>query len=218
MFRSLICSVIVVSGIAASVASAADVVVSTPYYGQNRHSSTHAEGFQRGMADVIRSSGEANLRNSEAAINMEAARSANMDNHLKYTETYFEMRKMNTAYRQQEAGERITQQAAERIARERAPSRIAAENLDPVTGGIEWPAILLDGRYDEFTKPLNDLFSQRAETGGSIGSGGYGDIRAACDGLMAALRENIREYPSNQYLEARKFVEQLSFEARFAAG
>ncbi len=59
------------------------------------HSSTAAEGAARGMADVIRSAGDYNLRTSEAARNVEEARSRNLDNRLKSTQTFFEMRRVN---------------------------------------------------------------------------------------------------------------------------
>ena len=51
------------------------------YYGMGsnnyRHASTVQEGAARGMADVIRSTGAANLMNSEAAKNFEATTSVN---------------------------------------------------------------------------------------------------------------------------------------------
>ena len=42
--------------------------------GPSYHASTAAEGAARGMADVVRSAGAANLLNSEAAKNYEDAR------------------------------------------------------------------------------------------------------------------------------------------------
>ena len=50
-----------------------------------------------GMANVVRSAGYANVMNSIAAQNYEQAYSADLDNRFKYTNTYFEMRRVNQA-------------------------------------------------------------------------------------------------------------------------
>src|SRR6266496_1264631 len=59
------------------------------------HASTAAEGYANGVGNVMQSAGMYNLQTSEAAINAEQARSMNIDNNLKGTQTYFEMRKIN---------------------------------------------------------------------------------------------------------------------------
>ena len=50
------------------------------------------------MADVVRSAGAANLMNSAAAINVETARSAYLDNQIKFTNTYFEKKRIRQSY------------------------------------------------------------------------------------------------------------------------
>src|SRR6516164_7989583 len=63
------------------------------------HASTAAEGYANGVGNIMQSAGMYNLQTSQAAINVEQARSMNIDNNLKGTQTYFEMRKINTAAR-----------------------------------------------------------------------------------------------------------------------
>ena len=46
-----------------------------------------------GLSDVIRSEGYRNLQNSEAAKNWEDAKTLEIQNRMRWTETYFEMRK-----------------------------------------------------------------------------------------------------------------------------
>ncbi len=60
---------------------------------------TAAGSYLNGMANVVRSAGYANVMNSIAAQNYEQAYSADLDNRLKYTNTYFEMRRVNQAAR-----------------------------------------------------------------------------------------------------------------------
>ena len=110
------------------------------YGGGGYHASTAAEGFQRGMADVIRSTGAANMMNSEAMINVETARQQYISNRLYGTQTYFEMRRLNKEARAAEAGPRPTQQDVIRYAQERAPNRLSTSEVDPLTGNIAWPS------------------------------------------------------------------------------
>ena len=75
----------------------------SPYFaavgpGSYHHASTAAEGAARGMADVVRSAGAANLMNSEAAINIEDARSKYIDNRMQATNTYFQMKTVNKCF------------------------------------------------------------------------------------------------------------------------
>jgi len=57
--------------------------------------STAQQGADMGLAEVVRAQGYANLKNSEAAKNWEEAKTMEMQNRLRWTETYFEMRKVN---------------------------------------------------------------------------------------------------------------------------
>jgi len=184
-----------------------------PYY--NNRASTVGESWARGMSDVMRAQGAANLLNSQAAINVEEARSRYLDNRLKYTETFFENRRMNREFRAAERGPRITQEQAERIARERAPRRATTDDVDPITGQLAWPRVLTQERYASYTERLDELFAERAKMEGYIGMDMFREIGTTTDELLASLRENIRDYRSMDFMEARRFVERLAQEARF---
>jgi hypothetical protein len=182
------------------------------------HSSTYAEGAQRGFADVVRAAGENNLNNSEAAINYEQARSMNMQNHLQYTNTYFEMRQVNRQARAAESGQRLTSEQLFRIAQQQAPQRLSNSSLDPLTGDISWPIALQDKEFDEYRQALSQAFAERAQGGGAVNITELNDIRRTADAALATLKANIRNYQSSDYLEARRFLENLSFSARSSAG
>ena len=57
------------------------------YFGGS-HASTAAEGQLRGMGDLVRSQGQANLSNSAAAINYSVARKNEIENRNQWTHTY----------------------------------------------------------------------------------------------------------------------------------
>jgi hypothetical protein len=196
-----------------SVATARNGFYVRPYY--NNRAATVGESWARGMSDVIRAQGAANLRNSQAAINLEEARSRYLDNRLKYTETFFENRRLNREFRAAERGPRVTQEQIERIARGRAPRRATDADVDPITGGLAWPRVLTQERYAPYTEKLELLFAERARMEGAIGMSMFRDIESTTSDLLATLRDNIRDYGTTDYMEARRFVERLANEARF---
>lgn len=206
-----------VSTILAAAGWSASAAAQWPFYG-GYHASTAAEGYLRGMGDVVRSAGDYNLRTSEAAINVEAARSANLDNRLKWTNTYFEMRRVNKSYRDATRTPPLSMADATRIAKENAPTRPSDSQLDPITGSIAWPLILRDPQYDPQKQRLEELFQQRSSQAGHIGADTFQQIREATQSLLDALRANAQQYPANVYLQARRFVEGLALEAQFASG
>jgi hypothetical protein len=184
-----------------------------PYY--ESRASTAGESYARGMADIISSAGQANLMNSEAAKNYEDARKKNIDNHLNYTNAYFEGRRMNREARQAERSGSLSEDQLYRIAAEAAPKRPTASKLDPITGQINWPIIMRDPRYEKEMRQLDELFAERAAKHGSIGASTYRQIEAACNDLLAKLKANISEYSGTEYTPAKTLVEGLAYEARF---
>ena len=185
-------------------------------YGGN-FSSTVGEGYQRGMADVIRSSGAANLMNSAAAQNLEAARSQALDNKLKTTETFFENRKIAKSARAAERGPGLSREALYRIAKDAAPNRLSAGQFDPVTGELSFPLVLQDPVFSQSNKDLQKLFKQRAE-GGAQGLKALQQIDSVTKQTRAELADRIRLYPTSAYLEGQNFLRSLAYEAQFSAG
>jgi hypothetical protein len=77
-------------------------------FGFNRggYASTAAQGADYGMSEMMRAQGYQNLQNSEAAKNWEDAKTLEIQNRLRWTETYFDMRKENREKRAEENGPR----------------------------------------------------------------------------------------------------------------
>ncbi|MCA9103230.1 MAG: hypothetical protein KDA63_18875 [Planctomycetales bacterium] len=183
-------------------------------YVDNR-ASTPAESYARGAADVIRSAGMANVMNSEAAINVEEARSANIDNRMKWTDTYFGMREKNKAYRDAERRPRASREDIYRWAKEGAPERPSESDLDPLTGTIVWPRGLQIAALDEDREKMDELFRERAKTGGSTQLQTVNEIRATTENMKQVLRDHIRDMPASDYIASTEFLEGLSYESQF---
>ena len=97
------------------------------------------------------------------------------------------------------------------------PKRLAATQLDPVTGRIYWPMLLQDPRYASYRQELDRLFVLRETSHGGIGYDTYMEIQKSIDALSAALQKNITEYPADQYIRAKNFVDSLGYEAKLPA-
>ena len=137
------------------------------------------------MANVVRSSGYASVMNSEAIKNYEQSTSIDLDNRLKATNNYFQVRRMNASLREQQRGPRASSSELAHYAHETAPKRLSHSDLDPVTGDIQWPTVLADDRYTKLRQPIEQLFIEHHANGG----GGAADYRAMSDAIDA-LREN----------------------------
>ena len=193
-----------------------------PYngYGGGYHASTAAEGAGYGMAAMTQAVGERNLNNSEAAKNYEEAYSKDLDNRLKSTETYFEMRRVNEAYQKEKADaekqKRLANAGTFREAVDPYTVPLTAVELDPLSGQIAWPVALMDEKYAKFRTPLDSQF----ETWSSLGhpnSSITSEIKNLTDAFLIALKEDIKTFTPNDYLAGKKFITRLAHTSRFPA-
>jgi len=187
-------------------------------FNRGGYASTAGQAADYGMSEVLRAQGARNLDNSEAAKNWEDAKTLQIQNRLRWTETYFEMRKVNREARAAEAGPAITQEQAIRMAKMKSPSRLGSTQLDPVTGHINYPMILTADTYTDYRKRLDTLFSERAASGGSIRYEQFQDIQTTVSQFIDALKKRVTEYAAADYGPARTFLESLAHEARMPSG
>jgi hypothetical protein len=195
----------------------------SPYYMNESRASTVGESHARGIADITTAAGQANLNNSEAAINYEQARSMELDNRMKQTTTYFDMRKANQQSRA-ELHPRMSESERRALAEKVGPQRPNAYQLDPLTGKIDWPLLLTDARYNDNRATLEEMFSSRAETSGFIGNANVAKINHACDDINKAIsahadawrKANMPDYSAADFVDAQNFMKGLKYEARFA--
>ena len=184
------------------------------YYGGDYpvyHSSTAAEGRLRGMGDLTRSAGQANLDNSAAAINYTTARSNQIENRNQWTNTYFSMRETNRQARAAERGPRPSMEDLVRYAQAGKPKRLSPGEFDSVSGQIAWPMFLNTDKYAADRATLDQIFSTRASQG-AIGPDDYTKARQTIDVMLGNLKKEIREIPPEQYMVAQKFLKSLNYE------
>lgn len=127
----------------------------SPWY----HSSTADESQARGLGALIRDWGEGNLLNAMAAGEIEKARSTYIRNTLDATQAYYDRKRIHDKYY---AEKKIKKRAAldRFIARRGGVPELTAQDIDPSTGTIRWPAVLQLEAYDKFRIPYQRLAEQ----------------------------------------------------------
>jgi hypothetical protein len=178
------------------------------YY--SHHSSTVEEGAARGLADIVRSAGAANLMHSEAAKNYEDARSKYFDNRLKLTQTYFDNKQLNADYRESLRGQRPTAEQLFRVAKTRAPEPLSPSELDPYSGEIRWPTLLLEAEFTDHRVLVEDLVRRRLADPAALTMDERAALRASLGSLAALMQERIALYPQEDYASAKGFLQSLA--------
>jgi hypothetical protein len=174
------------------------------------HASTLEEGASRGLADLVRSAGAANLLHSEAAKNYEQARSQYFDNRLKGTQTYFELKQLNQDYRAELRGQRASAEQLFRLAKERAPEPLSPSELDPYSGEIRWPTLLLDPVFADNRVLAENLVRRRVFDAAMLNVDERAALRAALGSLSAQMQERITLYNQEDYAAAKNFLQSLA--------
>ena len=193
-----------------------------PYFGavgpgSYHHASTAAEGAQRGMADVIRSQGAANLMNSEAMINVEEARSKYIQNRLQWTDTYFQMKTINKQYRDAQRRPPPSPQQAIRLNQQRLPDRLSAQKVDPLVGDIKWPFAFQMDVFADDKEEIEALFAKRAVQG-YLTPEQFAAVRHHTASMASELKRQRAKIGGNFSIEGQKFLKSLDYEAGFPAG
>lgn len=170
---------------------------------------TAASAAAMGYAQILRAQSQANLTNSQAAINWEKAKTLEIQNRLLWTETYFKMRETNHEARLREEGPRVTGDQAIAMAKEFAPRKLAPHEFDPVTGRITYPEVLRDPVYDSLRHDIDGFFAERARTGGSIDFYERQHVRTILTLLHDELRRHVGDYDAQEYGHAATFIESL---------
>jgi hypothetical protein len=187
-------------------------------YHRGGYASTAGQAAAYGMSEVLRAQGYQNVQNSEAAKNWEEAKTLNMQNRLRWTETYFEMRKVNKENRADQFGPQLTHEQAILMAKNAAPARLGTTDIDPVTGHINYPPLLTQDVYTPYRTRLDQLFAERAASGGSLRYEQFVEIQSTVDSFIDALKSRVNEYAGGDYGVARTFLDSLASEARRPAG
>ena len=184
-------------------------------WGGGYHASTAAEGLARGAADVIRARGENNLSNALAQRQWEAARKQQLENKVLKVRTFYERR----AIYEYEHAEEIAlrrERAEARLARIRLSDFSAAE-FDPTTGEIQWPALLADQAFIDYSIWFDSLLAERAKYG-QLDAGALGEAQTLIKQWRAEVTAVKDQVPQAVLRDSLRFLLRLDRELQTKLG
>lgn len=187
-----------------------DTVNAGGYYPGTQGASTAAGSAMNGMANAVSAMGSYNLSTSAAAVNMTQARRNSIENSQMYTDTYFQMRAANRAYRAAEASPRPTAEQIARLARDGAPRPLSPGDLNSVSGEINWPPALQQESFAAHRAQLDQLSATMA-THGTLAISDQMAARHTIETMFADLKSQITDIPPQEYVASRNFLQSLIY-------
>jgi hypothetical protein len=179
-------------------------------WGYNTGASTAAGSAMNGMASVISARGDAALSGSAAAVNLTQAEKQQIQNRSAATNTYFDMRATNRAAREAERGPSLSMEQMAKIAHDAVPKPLNNQQINPVTGELNWPGPL---QVDAFAKDRSEIEKLMANQA-YYGSLSYADqmkVKGTVNAMFRVMKDHIKEIPQNDYIAARMFLNSLLY-------
>ena len=179
------------------------------WWGGRNHASTAQEGMARGMADVIRSRGEAAVDVARAATEGERARRAYMENRNFAVRSFVENRAIRDEYRAN--ADNTFYKSKEKLA-----AYVATRRFQPLsrtefyeeTGEINWPIGLLHPAYEKGRKEVEALFAKRA-TNGSLSPEEYVRLNKLLRDWVNHTPAHRDDFSATDTKEAARFLRRL---------
>jgi hypothetical protein len=178
-------------------------------------SSSVPEGFAKGLGEAFRGYAAVGLARSQAAVNYSVARQIQIQNAQQWYALRSAQIAANRAYWDQFRRPALTPDQWAEMSRGRLPKRLSPADFDQATGRISWPSVLLENQFAPLRSEIEDLLARRAKAGG-LSAGGYIDLDQAIDQLHYELAQRIREYPTDLYISANRFLDSLGYESKLA--
>jgi len=170
--------------------------------------STIAEGYFRGLADLERADGACFLNYSQGIVNLEEARRRSIENHAAEVRTWFQLREENRRWR---AAERrpLNASLAQAPAKKAAPAGPVPTFQLAADGSVEWPSALRGSAFAAQRAQVESVLAARAR-GRHASSAELERLRKIRQAMLDALKLQIRELPTLEYLAATKCVKTLT--------
>ncbi|MCO8121077.1 hypothetical protein NHH03_04955 [Stieleria sp. TO1_6] len=177
------------------------------YFGySNNRASTVAEGYARGLSDVIRSRADARAMDAQTATELQNTRAQYYQNRVLAAQTFVEQKRLQDEYQnEQRATDRYKLSA---YLETKKLNPLGDSEFDESSGQINWPPIL-DQPQDESTRQLiNDVFAKRAKQG-SLSSQDYLQGTATIKKWRQELVAYKDLFPKPDLQEAARFLNRL---------
>ncbi len=160
------------------------------------------------MAEVIRSQAEFSVAASQVDVNRRLAQLYKNQAAMQY----LQLRKVNNEYRAA-THPPLSRGTIASIAQSYLPRRLTTGELNPVTGQIAWPSLLMESEFAGNRDQLDRLFAQRALRV-NLSAGEYMTLDESVDQMQQQLSQRIQQYPADLYIAASRFLRGLNYEAK----
>lgn len=185
-------------------------------YGGGEAAGTPAGAAMHGAADMVRAQGVYNDMTASGMVKVEQARQKYIANQRQWTDLYMMRQRVVDGQHEQarqEARARNERYRDEQIFHVPLPARLTSRELNPSTGRVEWPQALKRDSFALERRGIEELLASRTDPDGVSERS---ELLADRIGLMREdLRGHIRQLMTPEYMEARKFLDRLSLEARY---
>ena len=164
----------------------------------------------QGMSQVISAAGQYNLDTSAAAINMTEAQSNQLRDNVQGVQTFWQMRDIGRAEREQERGPRPTPEELARRARAGAPRALTTSQIDPVSGVLYWPAVLQHASFQAQRSAVEEYTVRWVKYGG-LDYDDQSQVREKIDTMFEKVKSQITSIPPQDYVACRTFLQSLLY-------
>lgn len=181
------------------------------------HSSTAAEGFLRGKAQVIQSLGNFQLSKSQADILRQQARWLDRENDLRQTEALLAQQKLwSDARTQAEAAQKARLAEGRKVLAERKSTvlrkqfRLSPNQIDMATGIISWPTFMQTEAFAPLRAEIEQLVHDQVRFGNNP-QDSSDEIAHTVDSWSRALERGRTTLPRDEYFAAQKFLTGIKY-------
>lgn len=166
------------------------------------------------QASIITARANARATNAKTLEILQTVRSMGLDNDLKQTKIFFDKRKLNKDYKMQYPSKRPSQETLLRYSQASTPERLNNYELSSLRGIIYWPEIFQRDEFLEYRIELDSLFVRRKVKQDGLERSLCYEAKLIINRMYKQLQDIMREMSPAEYIEARKFIESLSYEAQ----
>lgn len=180
--------------------------------------STPASGIGHAAADIIRAQGMFNESTANSILKFEQARRQYLENQNQWTDLVLSRQRVLQAEHERQHEEtraRNIRYREEEVWKTPLPPRLASNELNPGTGAVSWPRALQRDTFALDRIEIESLLAKRADKGSTSELMEQLDNKTQM--LRTDLRDHIRELRTQEYLQARRFVDSLALESQFPA-
>jgi hypothetical protein len=169
------------------------------------------------MAMMSQAMAQYNLASAAAARNNELAYSQYLDNRRAAAEKRLAARRENESHRAEQRKAGITSEQRERTSQSQLPQRLTSEQWQPLNGTFQWPEPILGDDFTSERRRLEQLFALRTSEASGLGSSNYDEVRLLVRTMKVRLARQAKQLGVEEFSRARKFLDSVAYEARFAS-